>query len=545
VIVNGGTTTMGNLTIGSTNSSATFSMTGGSLIISGTFSLAPGTASNRPSFAQVTGGTLTSPNPMLISAAANQIGTLSIAGGTTSLPGISMFQGGASGANATVTVGGASGGALYIDSSGIQADFSSGTSTGSVVMAVGGGTLGATADWSSNVPFAVTDTTGLTSIKAADASNVPHNITLTGAVTGVGNLVKTGGGTLTLSSSNSTFTGGTIIKAGTLLTTAAAVPATAINGTTTNTSTSIVLDTAAGLFVGQSVTGAGIPAGATITAVDTGANTITLSAAATQDGTGSLTFGAHSALGNGPLTMAGGTLNTGGFSQLLTTLKVKANSALDLGTGNTGETLAFGNSSLIHWNFSTNADPRKLNILDWTGTGSDSDLDQIIFPSATSLNPNQLSQIEFNGAGFAKLRQITSGTNAGQFELVPSATAPVGILTLGDINQDGVVNTKDISAMMSALTDLTDYQNGTSSVRSTGGAWNQSQLVYVADVNLDGVVDNRDTQALTSYIANGLTGGGGGSLTAVPEPASLVLWAAGGVVVVGCGYCGKRRRRSN
>jgi autotransporter-associated beta strand protein len=52
-------------------------------------------------------------------------------------------------------------------------------------------------------------------IQAADASNVAHNITLSGGLSGVGNLLKTGGGTLTLSGNNY-WTGSTTVSAGTL-----------------------------------------------------------------------------------------------------------------------------------------------------------------------------------------------------------------------------------------------------------------------------------------------------------------------------------------
>src|SRR5262249_50093915 len=127
-------------------------------------------------------------------------------------------------------------------------------------------------------------------------------------------------------------------------------------------------------------------------------------------------------------------------------------------------------------------------------------------------------------------------------ELVPSTTPVTGALTLGDINQDGVVNVKDISALMSALGDLSDYQAGTA-VRS-GSAWTASQLMNVADTNLDDVVDNRDIQGLITYLANGLSfpGGGSGGIHVVPEPASVVLLAIGGIALLIGGV--RRNRRT-
>ena len=255
------------------------------------------------------------------------------------------------------------------------------------------------------------------------------------------------------------------------------------------------------------------------------------------------------------LVMNGGTFNTGGFSNQTGSLQTLASSVLDMSTVNssaspqTSETLQFADSSLAHWRYSTATVPVLLNIMNWSGTGSDTDLDQIVFPTATSLNANELSQIQFNGTGYAKLRPIASGPNSSKFELVPSATLSSGILTLGDINQDGSVNVGDVSALMSALADLNGYEKGTATysgtatpIRTTGGVWNASQLIYVADVNLDGVVDNRDIQSLINYIANGLTGGGG-SLTAVPEPTSFVLLGLGGVVCFAVGKCRRKIAR--
>jgi autotransporter-associated beta strand protein len=75
-----------------------------------------------------------------------------------------------------------------------------------------GGTLGASASWSSNVSVAVG---GAATVKAADANDVPHNITMNGALTGAGSITKVGGGTLRLNGGHA-YTGDTEINAGTL-----------------------------------------------------------------------------------------------------------------------------------------------------------------------------------------------------------------------------------------------------------------------------------------------------------------------------------------
>ena len=182
-----------------------------------------------------------------------------------------------------------------------------------------------------------------------------------------------------------------------------------------------------------------------------------------------------------------------------------------------------------------------------------------LVPQHSSLNANQLSQVMFNGSGdnFSQLVAITSGINSGKFELVPSATAvnPSDILRLGDINQDGVVNVADISALMAALSDPTDYVKGTLKYAGTstfvrGGAspgpdWSSdpSKLIRVADLNLDDSLTNTDIQSLISYIASGITGGRGG-LTAVPEPGSIELLILGAIpgIWIACKKVGRNRK---
>jgi len=94
----------------------------------------------------------------------------------------------------------------------------------------------------------------------------------------------------------------------------------------------------------------------------------------------------------------------------------------------------------------------------------------------------------------------------------------------GDINGDSLVDVADISATMSALTDLSKYQ-------STSNLDN-AQLLLVANLNNDNFVNNADLQGLIVALANG-GGSGAGSLTAVPEPASSVLLVLGGIVAMG------------
>lgn len=81
----------------------------------------------------------------------------------------------------------------------------------------GGGTLGAFADWSSNQAIALTGVNGNMTVNTLDSVNdtTARTVTLTGALTGVGGLVKTGLGTLNLGAVNS-YTGNTVVNEGTL-----------------------------------------------------------------------------------------------------------------------------------------------------------------------------------------------------------------------------------------------------------------------------------------------------------------------------------------
>ena len=82
------------------------------------------------------------------------------------------------------------------------------------------GTLGAKANWATGVNLSTgAETANNAFIKAADATDAPFNITLSGIISGSSGFTKTGGGTLLLTGNNiydSSFGTGTIISAGTL-----------------------------------------------------------------------------------------------------------------------------------------------------------------------------------------------------------------------------------------------------------------------------------------------------------------------------------------
>jgi hypothetical protein len=85
------------------------------------------------------------------------------------------------------------------------------------------------------------------------------------------------------------------------------------------------------------------------------------------------------------------------------------------------------------------------------------------------------------------------------------------------------VDVADVSALMSALGDLKGYQ---ATHGPGGGALTDPQLGLIGDLNGDGKVTNTDLQALITLVANN-TISGGGALTAVPEPSTLILSVIG------------------
>ena len=133
----------------------------------------------------------------------------------------------------------------------------------------------------------------------------------------------------------------------------------------------------------------------------------------------------------------------------------------------------------------------------------------------TGLTAAQLAAIRFSG--FATGAKFVTGG-----EIVPASTTA---LLLGDVNLDGHVNAADLTAMMTALTDLNAYKTA-----------HPTFDPGIGDVNADGAFNNKDLQGLITYLQ-----GGHGSVSAVPEPASLALM---GFAIPALSWAGYRRRRT-
>jgi hypothetical protein len=90
----------------------------------------------------------------------------------------------------------------------------------------------------------------------------------------------------------------------------------------------------------------------------------------------------------------------------------------------------------------------------------------------------------------------------------------------GDFSRDALVNVADISALMTALSDLSSY--------SAAHHLTNTQLDTIGDLTDGGGVTNTDIQRLINLLA-----GGGTSPAAVPEPASWMLLFLAMIAVAG------------
>ena len=214
-IVAGGTANVsGAVGLGTNNSSSSLSVEGGTLNVGGTITVANQLTATRGGALRVTNGVFNSTdtvNGIVLSKTngtnANNVSFATFSGGTSSVEKFTL------GFDSTVNAGSAtlalSGGSLYVGGGGIVKKGTSGFTT---AVNLSGGTLGASEDWSTSHPLALTNTVTL---KAADAANLPQSITLSGVLSGTGGLTKTGTGTLVLSGAN-TYTGATNVQQGTL-----------------------------------------------------------------------------------------------------------------------------------------------------------------------------------------------------------------------------------------------------------------------------------------------------------------------------------------
>lgn len=209
-VVSGGTANIsGLLTISTSNSGSSALFSGGDTTVGGVVTVG-NAANDRWSLLQVSGGTFTSSEAVtgvVLSPHATSANRamLKFTGGTSTIQRVVFGSATSAAGTGVVWV---KGGDLYLGSGGLVQEAPVFTSR----VRLTAGLLGAAGTWSSAIPVVLE---GEIVIKAADASETPHDINLSGALTGAGALMKTGTGILTLSGANA-YTGSTTVKEGIL-----------------------------------------------------------------------------------------------------------------------------------------------------------------------------------------------------------------------------------------------------------------------------------------------------------------------------------------
>jgi autotransporter-associated beta strand protein len=211
-VVTGGTATVNTIWLGNNNSNGAMSIEGGSVTATGAITIGNNAGSARGGGFRITGGSFVSTDTvsgLVLTRAAGNVTAAAFSGGISTIELISFgFNNAVTTGSGTLTI---NGGSLYLGSGGLVRNA---TDAYASVITLQSGLLGAKADWSSALPLTL-PAGGNISFKTADAANAPFNIALSGVLSGAGGFTKTGGGTLTLTAAN-TYTGTTIVDAGTL-----------------------------------------------------------------------------------------------------------------------------------------------------------------------------------------------------------------------------------------------------------------------------------------------------------------------------------------
>lgn len=256
-------------------------------------------------------------------------------------------------------------------------------------------------------------------------------VNLTGVISGIGGIVKTGAGSATLTAAN-TYTGNTTVTGGTLvagnnLAFGAATQTVTLNGgglasnsDTRSLANPIIATAAGGQITGSNsmtLTGA-VTGGAgskldvnltdntkTVTANPVAANSFAPGTLSLTSGT-LILGGANKIADTTDIKLNGGTLNTGGNSDSLGAMILAADSTIDFGSSNNVR-LQFSSAT---WTGGT------LNVVNWTGTPAvANNPDQFLIASG-SISMDFLNHISFQGYGSGAVAFDRGG---GLHEIVP------------------------------------------------------------------------------------------------------------------------------
>ncbi len=145
-------------------------------------------------------------------------------------------------------------------------------------------------------------------------------------------------------------------------------------------------------------------------------------------------------------------------------------------------------------------------------------------PVANAINGLSFSNVHLTGTSPMQLFYAAdvdttgltiSGTTQSLYGLTNLTNDAVPLLP-GDFNRDGQTDVSDLSAMISALSDLTGYKASQN--------LSDAQLEVIGDLNNDFALNYSDLQAFMILLKGGL-----GTTTTVPEPATFALAAIAGI----------------
>ena len=230
---------------------------------------------------------------------------LNISGGTASIGGTSaggiVFGTTGSGASVGIAKGNSevtlTGGTLYVGAGGITETTND---QGTYAINLSGGTVGATAAWSSSLNMSLNPGTvgvgaGVSPVTflTADANTVAHNITLSGVLSGSGGMSVSGLGTLNITGTSNTYSGPTVVGSGTLSLASGGTSSVEVGSaklvlnlsTSLASTASLTLDTSGASLVDLNYSGIDMISALTINGTSVAANTYTAAQLDTDYGT--------------------------------------------------------------------------------------------------------------------------------------------------------------------------------------------------------------------------------------------------------------------
>jgi autotransporter-associated beta strand protein len=304
--------------------------------------------------------------------------------------------------------------------------------------------------------------------------------TLSGALSGEGSIVKNGAGTATLSSSNS-FSGGTVLNAGTL----EVGDASALGTGSLNAASNSVLQATASATLANAVV---LSSGATLTVNDNGnalglSGVVSGSGSLSKNGAGTLTLGGNNSYSGSTIVNAG-VLALNGSNSTTGTLTVNTGATVKMGNSN-----ALGSSAVtVNSGAAVDLAGNNLTTASIAGTGKVTNSTGSATITLGDAGSTTFAGALADGGGTLTLVKTNSGTVTltGANTASGGATVAAGVLSLSNASFGSTITTATgatLKASGSTLNGASIGGNGTSSGTTIGSA-----NFTVSNSTLNGVV---------------------------------------------------------